>query len=373
MRRYLASRNKKEMLSVNAPAFVRIEPPGPPVAKIPLPLAKIPRLHTNPDHGPLKRNILIIGSQAAGRGLATYLKQHPAAKCAVRGFLDDSETVGGDVLGRVADLAGIARAQFVDDVILTPPHQRELVSRVILEAERNHLGLKVVPDLFGVQPESVVFDKVGDLPVLSLRQERIPAVPMFLKRIADIVVSALLLAVVSPLLAAIALAIRLTSSGTVLYRAPRVGKKGRTFRCCKFRTMVANADQTKHALRRQNEHQGPTFKLAHDPRITSVGRVLRRYSLDELPQLWNVLRGEMSLVGPRPHPLDDFEHYALDHLRRLNATPGMTGLWQVTARNDPSFRRNLELDLEYIEHWSLWLDLRILCKTFSAVLQGSGT
>jgi len=360
---------------VSAPAFGRIEPPSPPFGKVPLPrpLAEIPHLQTEPGHGPPKRNVLIIGSQAAGRGLATYLKQHPAARCVVRGFLDDSETVGGEVLGRVADLAGIARAQFVDDVILTAPYQRDLVSRVILEAEQNHLGLKVVPDLFGIEPESLVLDKVGDLPVLSLRQEQIPVFPLFLKRIADFSLSAMLLVLTAPLLAAITLAIRLGSSGSVLYRAPRVGKKGRTFLCCKFRTMVADADQTKEILRRQNEHQGPTFKLAHDPRITRVGRFLRRYSLDELPQLWNVLRGEMSLVGPRPHPLDDFERYALDHLRRLNVTPGMTGLWQVTARNDPSFRRNLELDLEYIERWSLWLDLRILCKTFSAVLHGSGT
>jgi exopolysaccharide biosynthesis polyprenyl glycosylphosphotransferase len=360
---------------VSAPAFVRIEPPSPPFAKAPLPrlLAEIPHLQTEPGHGPPKRNVLIIGSQAAGRGLATYLKQHPAARCVVRGFLDDSETVGGDVLGRVADLAGIARAQFVDDVILTAPYQRDLVSRVVMEAERNHLGLKVVPDFLGIKPESIVLDKVGDLPVLSLRQEQTPVLPLFLKRVADICLSAMLLVLTVPVLALIALAIRLGSPGSVLYRAPRVGKKGRTFLCCKFRTMVADADQTKEILRRRNEHQGPTFKLAHDPRITRVGSFLRRYSLDELPQLWNVLRGEMSLVGPRPHPLDDFQRYALDHLRRLNVTPGMTGLWQVTARNDPSFRRNLELDLEYIEHWSLWLDLRILCKTFSAVLQGSGT
>ncbi len=360
---------------MSAPAFVRIEPPSPPFARVlpPRLVAEIPHLQVESQHGPPARNVLIIGSQAAGRGLATYLKQNPAAKYVVRGFLDDSETVGGDVLGRVADLAGIARAQFVDDVILTAPYQRELVSQVILEAEKNHLGLKVVPDFFGIKPESVIFDKLGDLPVLSLRQEPTPVLPLFLKRIADVGLAAALLVFTAPVLAAIALMIRLYSGGPVFYRAPRVGKKGRTFLCCKFRTMVTDADQTKDILRRRNEHQGPTFKLANDPRITRVGKFLRRYSLDELPQLWNVLRGEMSLVGPRPHPLDDFERYALDHLRRLNVTPGMTGLWQVTARNDPSFRRNLELDLEYIEHWSLWLDLRILCKTFSAVLGGSGT
>ena len=132
----------------------------------------------------------------------------------------------------------------------------------------------------------------------------------------------LLLVLAAPLLALIALAIRLDSRGPILYRAARVGKKGRTFFCFKFRTMAADADRTKPSLRQRNEHQGPTFKLAHDPRITRIGRLLRRYSFDELPQLWNVLCGEMSLVGPRPHPLDDFEHYALEHLCRLSVTPG---------------------------------------------------
>lgn len=209
--------------------------------------------------------------------------------------------------------------------------------------------------------------------VMSGRQESAQVFPLFLKRAADVSLSALLLILTAPLLAAIGLAIRLDSPGPIFYRAQRAGKKGRGFFCCKFRTMVADADQTKDFLRRQNEREGPTFKLTHDPRITCAGRFLCRYSLDELPQLWNVLRGEMSLVGPRPHPLDDIARYAFDHLRRLDVIPGMTGLWQVTARNDPSFQRNLRLDLEYIEHWSLWLDLRILYKTVFAVLEGTGT
>lgn len=260
----------------------------------------------------------------------------------------------------------------MDELILTAPYPRELVSQVMQEAERHHLALKVVPDLFGMEPESVCLGKVGQLPVLSLRQEKSNAAPLFVKRIMDVALSAIGLVLTAPLLAAIASAIYLDSPGPVLYRALRVGKKGRSFRCCKFRTMVTGADGMKQILRARNERNGPTFKLTNDPRVTRVGRFLRRYSLDELPQLWNVLRGEMSLVGPRPHPLDDFERYDLDHLPRLNVTPGITGLWQVTARRDPSFHRNLELDLEYIERWSLSLDMRILCKTLSAVLQGSG-
>ena len=150
------------------------------------------------------------------------------------------------------------------------------------------------------------------------------------------------------------------------------GLKGRRFRCYKFRTMSADADKLKEHLRVHNQRQGPFFKMVDDPRITRAGRFLRRYSLDELPQLWNVVRGEMSLVGPRPHPLDDFERYDLGDLQRLDVPPGLTGLWQVTARRDPSFERGLALDLEYIRSWTLWRDFQILYKTISVVLHGSG-
>ena len=160
--------------------------------------------------------------------------------------------------------------------------------------------------------------------------------------------------------------------GPVLYIAKRAGRKGKSFRCYKFRTMVANADELKEHLRRTNERSGPFFKVRNDPRITRFGKILRRYSLDELPQLWNVVKGDMSLVGPRPHPLDDVAGYEAEHLGRLDVTPGITGLWQVTARRDPYFRRGLELDREYIRTWSLTLDFMILLRTFRAVLCGSG-
>jgi lipopolysaccharide/colanic/teichoic acid biosynthesis glycosyltransferase len=170
----------------------------------------------------------------------------------------------------------------------------------------------------------------------------------------------------------IALVIRFDSRGPAVYRSRRVGWKGRKFSCYKFRTMVDNADDLKDGLRHLNEREGPFFKLTHDPRQTRVGRFLRRFSLDELPQLCNVIKGEMSLVGPRPHPLDDFERYQIDHLRRLDVKPGITGLWQVYARRDPSFEKNLAWDLEYIENWSLWLDTKILLKTLPVALSGSG-
>jgi len=202
--------------------------------------------------------------------------------------------------------------------------------------------------------------------------ERLPSAGLVLKRLVDVAGAGFALTVLSPLFVAIAGLIKLDSPGPVLYCAPRAGRKGRPFPCYKFRTMVSNADALKDDLRHSNQRSGPFFKIVNDPRVTRLGHLLRRYSLDELPQLWNVLRGDMSLVGPRPHPLDDLAGYEVGHLARLDVTPGMTGLWQVTARRDPSFERGMELDREYIRTWSLASDLRILLKTVATVVRGSG-
>jgi exopolysaccharide biosynthesis polyprenyl glycosylphosphotransferase len=289
------------------------------------------------------------------------------------GFLDEHEPIGGDVRGRLEDLSRIARTAFVDEIILTAPQQPDSARRVIREARRNQIDVKVVPDLFGFEPDDpLVFEKFGNITVVTLREERMPVFSLFVKRAVDKTTAAAILAFSAPLLTTIALVIKFESPGPVFYQAERVGLKGRRFRCYKFRTMSAGADKLKSDLRAQNERQGPFFKMADDPRITRAGRFLRRYSLDELPQLWNVVRGEMSLVGPRPHPLDDFERYELGDLQRLDVPPGLTGLWQVTARRDPSFERSLALDLEYIRSWTLWRDFLILYKTVSVVLQGSG-
>ena len=278
------------------------------------------------------RNVLIIGAGPVGRKLAANISQDLACRCVVVGFLDENEPVGGDVHGRVEDLARIARADFVDEIILATPQQLDVARRVIREARRNQIDVKVVPDLFGFEPDDpMVFEKIGNIPVLTLREERMPVFALFLKRSVDAVLAALALALASPLLAVIALVIKLESAGPVLYQAQRVGLKGRRFPCYKFRTMSMDADRLKEHLRARNQRRGPFFKIADDPRITRAGRFLRRYSLDELPQLWNVVRGEMSLVGPRPHPLDDFERYDLGDLQRLGVPPGLTGLWQVTA------------------------------------------
>jgi exopolysaccharide biosynthesis polyprenyl glycosylphosphotransferase len=318
------------------------------------------------------KRVLIAGAGCVGRELAEYLEQHKEFRRSVCGFLEDDANGGSGILGRIVDLPQVARAEFADEVIIAMPGEPEVSRMAVLEALRHRLDVRIVPELFGCLPHRMRVERIGPHAVIPLHEEPIPMFGLVVKRIFDVGVSATLLALTVPLMAVVALAVKLESPGPVLYLAPRAGKKGQRFLCCKFRTMCCDADAIKNQLRQRNERQGPLFKIVGDPRITRVGRFLRRYSLDELPQLWNVLKGEMSLVGPRPHPLDDYQQYDLEDLRRLDVIPGITGLWQVTARGDPSFQKNMALDLEYIERWSLGMDLRILLKTFAAVWSGSG-
>ncbi len=318
------------------------------------------------------RNVLIVGAGELGRRLAHALQEDHAGKRVVCGFLDEKQPIGGDILGHFQNLAFVVRSEFIDEIFVAVPHDNDLVHQAIWQARRNHIDVKIVPDLFGADPARVTFETFRDIPVISLWEQPMPFLRLLLKRVGDLFLGTIFLVLASPLLAAIALVIGLDSPGPVIYRAPRVGLKGRKFLCYKFRTMVVNADQLKDQLRDRNERKGAFFKLRDDPRLTRIGKILRRYSLDELPQLWNVLRGDMSLVGPRPHPIDDVQGYKLEDFQRLDVTPGLTGLWQITARHDPSFERSVALDREYIGRWSLAMDFRILCKTLGALLRGEG-
>jgi exopolysaccharide biosynthesis polyprenyl glycosylphosphotransferase len=316
--------------------------------------------------------ILIVGSGRMGKALARWLVENPHLGYSVCGFLDSKSSSDPRVLGTVDDLQKIALTQFVDELFITLPADRELVKKTVVEARELGLGLKLVPDLYDGFGWKVPLHLIGGFPVMDLLWQPIPAVGLALKRLLDVTVAASALLLAAPLFALLAILIKLDSPGPVFYASDRVGRKGNRFKCYKLRTMVVDADLQKHKLRGANERQGPFFKLTNDPRVTRIGRWLRRSSLDELPQLVNVLRGEMSLVGPRPHPVDDFELYSIEHLRRLDVSPGLTGLWQVTARKDPSFETNMALDLEYIENWSLGLDLKIMLKTIPAVMRAEG-
>lgn len=319
------------------------------------------------------RNVIIVGAGRVGQALAQQFDQNKHLGYRFKGFLDGNHTGDGRMLGKIEDLSRIARAEFVDEVFITIPSERELVKRIAVEARQHRLDVKVLPDLYDGLGWHAPIHQVGDFSVMDLHWQPIPALGLFVKRIFDVLLSSTALIVCSPALAVLALWIKIDSSGTVFYGSRRVGKKGCAFTCYKLRTMQSNAEEMKKSLRHRNERQGPFFKIEDDPRITRVGKFLRKYSLDELPQLWNVLKGEMSLVGPRPHPLDDFERYSLEHLCRLDVKPGITGLWQVKARRDPSFETNMRLDLEYIENWNLWLDFRIVLRTVLVVVRGLGS
>jgi exopolysaccharide biosynthesis polyprenyl glycosylphosphotransferase len=214
---------------------------------------------------------------------------------------------------------------------------------------------------------------IGQFPTIPLHRRALPVGAYLLKRAFDVMGAAFALLLGWPFMLLLMAAIRLDSKGPIFYRAQRIGRKGRTFTCYKFRTMCAGADKLQGELVHKNERDGILFKIADDPRITRVGRFLRKYSLDELPQFFNVLRSEMSMVGPRPPVGSEVEQYDLSHLRRLEVLPGMTGLWQVEARQDPSFDSYISLDTAYVENWSLWLDVKILVRTVGVVLSGTGT
>jgi exopolysaccharide biosynthesis polyprenyl glycosylphosphotransferase len=316
--------------------------------------------------------VLIVGAGKLGQSLAAWFDENRHLGYEVCGFLDPHPNGNERVLGSVRDLRKVALGQFADQLFVTLPADREMVKEIFLEARRLRLSLNVVPDLYDGLAWRAPVETIGGFPVIELHGEPIPVLGLAAKRAIDMLGAASLLLLTAPLLACAAILISFDSRGPVFYPAMRVGKKGRKFRCYKLRTMVAEADAQKERLRQANERNGPFFKMENDPRVTRCGRWLRKFSVDELPQLVNVLRGDMSLVGPRPHPVDDYERYTLEHLRRLDVKPGITGLWQVTARRDPSFDTNMVLDLEYIENWSLRLDLSILLKTFKAVAEGAG-
>jgi exopolysaccharide biosynthesis polyprenyl glycosylphosphotransferase len=214
--------------------------------------------------------------------------------------------------------------------------------------------------------------ELDGIPVLAVTRTPTDALALAGKRVIDVVVSAAVLLLTVPLLAATALAIRLESPGPVLFRQRRVGLNGRAFQMLKFRSMLVDAEQRLEGLRARNEMSGPVFKLTHDPRVTPVGRFLRKASIDELPQLWNVLRGEMSLVGPRPPLPSEVSQYQRWQRRRLSVKPGITCTWQVSGRNGIDFEQWMQLDLAYIDNWSLWGDVRICLKTIPAVLSARG-
>ncbi len=299
-----------------------------------------------------------------------------SSACASIGFLDDDDTLElprplatpGQPRG---DLESALHERIVDEVaICLPFSQWEQIDAITGICEEEG---KIVRIPIDVLDRAISAGRVEDLdgtPVFSLVSGPDRALALAAKRLLDVLGAVVGLVVLSPVFAAIAVAIKSGGVGPVLFRQERVGLHGRPFRVVKFRTMAVDAEARRSELAAGNQLSGPVFKMERDPRVTRAGRFLRRTSLDELPQLWNVLLGQMSLVGPRPPLPDEVAAYDLWHRRRLSMKPGMTGLWQVRARRDPEFDHWVEADLEYIDRWSLWLDVQILFRTIPAALEG---
>jgi exopolysaccharide biosynthesis polyprenyl glycosylphosphotransferase len=324
------------------------------------------------------RNVLIIGTGPEALALRHHVESIRHLGYTFKGFIDVSGSgsrfsgTPGDVVGTLDTLFTQARKQFVDEIFFTAPCERGIVQDVLDKARAHCIDLRVVPDMYDGLAWNSPIEYIGQFPTIPLHCGHVPEFSLVLKRSLDVVFSSLILIVLSPLLLAIAIAIKLDSRGPVFYSSERIGKKGHVFKCTKFRTMVRDADLKRADIMHMNERDGVLFKVRNDPRVTSLGRFLRKYSLDELPQFFNVLRGEMSVVGPRPPMASEVKEYKLSHLRRLDVTPGITGLWQVQGRQDPSFDSYISLDVTYIENWSLWLDVKIILRTVAVVFAGTG-
>ena len=320
-------------------------------------------------------HVLIIGAGKVGESLARELERNRYLGLEMVGFLDDHKrgTVAGyPVIGSCRDFEKVARQKFVDEALVSIPSERNLVSRLILAARDLGIGIRVVPDLLSLGMEGIRAGYLGVIPLLEYYGKGLHKADLLLKRAFDITVSFMALILLSPLILILGLIIKINSPGPVFYVSRRSGKKGKAFNFYKLRTMVRWAEEMRAELRHLDESDGPVFKIKKDPRVTRAGRFLRRYSLDELPQLWNVLKGDMSLVGPRPPTPEEVEQYADWQLKRLEIRPGMTCLWQIKGRSDLSFKEWMKLDLFYIENWTFWLDIKILFLTLLAVLRGKG-
>jgi len=276
-------------------------------------------------------------------------------------------------LGRIEDLPAVLEAQRVQEVIIADPDfPQERAVELVDQCHRRGVSVRIAPSTMEILVHRAEFVPGASVPLFELRPPVFDGFDYVLKRCFDFSVSLVLLLLLSPLLAVISLAVALSSRGPVLYRSVRPGIGGAPFGCLKFRTMRSDAEQLQADLESLNEASGALFKIRHDPRLTRVGRFLRRYSLDELPQLLNVLRGQMSLVGPRPLPKRDFEQLEEWHKKRYLVLPGITGLWQIAGRSELDFDDLVRLDFLYLERWSVGLDLAILLKTIPAVLSRRG-
>lgn len=330
-------------------------------------------------HGIGLRKVLVVGPPDTVHNLRRHLRRHRDMGYLIQDSIDfpllDTNDPDFEVVleERVRMVLEHARRKFVDEIFFTQSRTPAFMQRMMEKAHIYGVELRLVfASGDGIAWHRPI-EHIGLFPSVRLHCGHVPLAGLLVKRVIDILFSSLVLTLFSPLFAFLAILIKLDSHGPVFYASERIGKKGRIFRCLKFRTMVMDAEARLAALQKHNERGGILFKMSSDPRITRVGSFLRKYSLDELPQFFNVLRGEMSVVGPRPPIAREVKQYELEHLRRLDVLPGITGLWQVQGREDPSFDNYVALDITYIDNWSLLLDVKIILRTIGVVFAGTGS
>lgn len=328
----------------------------------------------------LRERVLIIGAGEVGHMLATKIRKHPEYRITLLGFLDNGEPRGDTaldtsvpMLGAFDDLRRIVAEQHVDRVIVAfsmASHDDYL--RIVRACAASAVQVDIVPRLFEVVSSRALVDDIEGIPLLDVGNVELGRVNMVVKRAFDLLVGSIFFLCFLPILVVVAIAIKLDSKGPVFFRQQRMGRGGRCFMIYKFRSMNVGADALRSELAEQNEYSGPMFKIKRDPRVTRVGRFIRRWSLDELPQIINVMEGNMSLVGPRPLWVEEARQVRGWTQKRLDITPGITGLWQVLGRSDIPFDEMVKLDYMYVTGWSLSWDIKLLLQTVPAVLQKRG-
>ncbi len=322
-------------------------------------------------------NAVIIGAGRVGIALEKEISRNPDLGIKVIGFLDDYKTgiINGrestKVLGTLLDFETIVKREFINKVFVTIHHNDLVFNKILQKARDLKVSVRVVPQGYELMSGDSGRYNIGIIPIIEYCDE-VPFRIQFGKRLFDFFVGFLGIIFSLPVFLVIALMIKRDSPGPVFYRSKRYGRKGKVFMMFKFRSMEMDADKKLNEFHSKNEVDGPIFKMKKDPRVTKVGKFLRKYSLDELPQIINVFLGDMSLVGPRPLPIEQIEKEDLRQLERLEVRPGITGLWQIRGRSDLSFRRLVKWDIWYINNWSFWLDLNILIKTIPVVIRGTG-
>jgi len=326
-----------------------------------------------------QRRIIIVGTGKRAGGIIQMIRSHPEWGFKIIGAIDDepgrgiSVVAGVDVIGNLDIISEILKKEAIDEVIIVVPRSRlNHIEKAVLSCETVGVKVVVAMDLFNIKIARARYTDLDGIPFVSFQTRPGKARQLIFKRLIDIVLSFMGIVLGFPIFLATALAIKITSKGPIIFKQERVGLNSRRFILYKFRTMDVGADALRAEMEAKNELDGPVFKIKRDPRVTPVGRVLRKLSIDELPQLFNVLAGQMSLIGPRALATYEMDKIDLWQRRRFSMRPGLTCLWQVKGRNNIDFNTWMKLDLEYLDNWSIWLDIKILAKTIPVVIFGTG-